>query len=324
MEAGLTELEGGGCLQRNKRKLRQRVICSCGATKQGCICLCGDHVPIGKSCTRSRPHTFKGKSVKRRIWCMTHQRHYNKDQKHAENHVLCADNICRPQFHLDKPAQTCKEYPMPQINLESEESGEWRLSNFMPTAPLDTARIAQKNSKHPLSSGSGSNMYSLRHSNEPNGLDDYNDAEIYSSCFSPSNISHDAGAGILSLPSPQFSPFLSPNFESGLDCILDSTFSYEKTRCGSLSVEVSASERVTKNSKVEDDFSFWWVKLKLKGLSATTIWTCLGFSTSATASRIFQEIMDMLDSGMISMQKVVSLLRTHVLIAQKGSAAPFT
>jgi hypothetical protein len=365
--AGLTELEKKKILQEKKRKLRQRVICSCAATKNGCTCLCGDYVPIGKSCTRSRPHTFKGKSVKRRIWCEAHQRHYNKDQKHAENHVLGADNTCHrkegaegnspPQSHFEQTwtaqsaqtAQTCKECPMPQNSSKSEESGEWDLSNFVPSPPLDMIKIEPKNSKRSRpgirscspdsgsrtssSSESDSTMYSPRHPNETNGLNDGNDTEMNSGCFSPSTMSHDGGAGILSLPSPRFSPVSSPMFESEseLDSFLDSTSSYEKTRRDSLSVEVtpnfgpitnqylfSGDDRVAKKVKVEDDSSVLWVKLKFKGLSATAVWTCLGFNTSATTSRMFQELMDMLDSGMISMQKLQGLVRTHVLIAQKG------
>jgi hypothetical protein len=62
----------------------------------GCICLCGEFAPAGKSCPRLRPHVnSKGKGVKRRIWCEAHARHYNSGQKHADNHVVCADNVCR-------------------------------------------------------------------------------------------------------------------------------------------------------------------------------------------------------------------------------------
>jgi hypothetical protein len=65
----------------------------------GSTCLCGDFVPDGKSCAVpfGKPHRREGKPVKRRIWCEAHARHYNKDQKHADNHVLGADNICRSE-----------------------------------------------------------------------------------------------------------------------------------------------------------------------------------------------------------------------------------
>jgi hypothetical protein len=117
--AGMTKLEKKR-LQGKKRKVRtrafilpcapppgpprQRTVCSCASTKRGCICLCGEWVPVGKSCTSltknkeiksSGRHTFEGKDVKRRIWCEAHARHYNKGNKHSSEHVVGADNICR-------------------------------------------------------------------------------------------------------------------------------------------------------------------------------------------------------------------------------------
>jgi len=340
-------------------------------------------VPVGKSCTRARPHTFKGKSVKRRIWCEAHQRHYNKDQKHADDHVLGPDNICRlkegccgadsrsPPSQQANAWGTPKPPPLPSAAPDvlpprpemdglpcipadgschnadpaSATDCQWDLKNYMPNPTSDLDQVSTcgaftgKRGRNGLrsaspdssssSSGSDANPQHPSHPNDSPNCDWSDDAPENAVGFSPANSSVDGSVGILSLPSPRFSPMSSPMFESEseLDSFLDSTSSFCNVRRDSL-VDISnalgpqlifsGEERATKKIKVEDDSSVLWVKLKFKGVSAAAVWTCLGFNTSATTSRMFQELMDMLDSGMISLKKLQGLVRSHVLMAQKG------